>query len=587
MRPLRAYLLALVASVILPLLVLASLLTLDGAARQRRAMEAGVSQTAQALATSVEHELLRSVAALNVLAASPRLASGDLEVFREEAGAAMAQMPWSTVWVSDAGGRELMNLLAPSGSRLPSVADRSYAREALRTGHWAVSGLIQGRVSGQPNVTLVVPQPPEGKPRYLVGAALHPSAFDDLLASVNQKLRTATASIVGRDYVIIARNRDAARWVGQRAHESYIESLTDAPDGLTKTRTLEGDAVYAAYRRLPHSGWTVGMGVLASEVDEPLRHGLWVTGAVGLAALLVASMLAVMLSRRITRPMETLAATAKGIAVGRHGPVPNGSRIAEIAALAQALQLAAVATAERNQLAEQARCITAELEAAEIRERQQIARDLHDDLAQTLAAALIRLSSLQAHLDPEVARSATELAELVGRADHATRTLAQRLSPPVLYELGLVPALEWLAQQLELDYGLAVQVVDDSEPKALSPEAASIVFRGVRELLINVAKHAQTKTAIVTLCVTERRELLISVVDAGRGIDPSVAAGRIEPGRLGLRGVKERLAHLGGSFEIVALCGGGSKASIRLPLDGAAVACDCDGPCAKQDRLPH
>jgi signal transduction histidine kinase len=81
---------------------------------------------------------------------------------------------------------------------------------------------------------------------------------------------------------------------------------------------------------------------------------------------------------------------------------------------------------------------------------------------------------------------------------------------------------------------------------------------------------------LVTLSVVDGRELLIFVVDAGRGIDPSVAAGRIGPGRLGLRGVKERLAHLGGSFEIVAPSGGGSRAFLRVPLRAASAAHDFD-----------
>jgi signal transduction histidine kinase len=568
MRPLRAYLLALAVGVVLPLVALAALQAVDGAALQRKVMQAALVETSHALATSVEHELLRSVAALNVLAASPRLAARDLEGFREEARAAMRESPWYTVWVADTQGQQLMNLLVAPGDKLPSLSDRPYVVEALRTGHWAVSGLVQGRVTGRLNATLVVPLMQDGKPRFLIGAALRPGVLDEILSAVNQRLRTATASIVDRDYIIIARNRDAARWVGQRANESYIASLSDAPEGLARSRIMEGDPVYVAYRRLPASGWTVGMGVLASEVDEPLRRALWTTGLGGLFALLLAGLLAVLLSRRITVPMKALAETAQGIAIGHDGPVPEGSGIAEIATLARALAFAAEASHERKQLAEQARCITAELEAAEILERQQIARDLHDDLAQTLAAAQIRLAGLEAHGDQEVARAARELSLLIGRANHSTRAVAQQLSPPVLYELGLVPALEWMAQQLEVDFGLHVQVQDDGEPKPLSTEAASIVFRGVRELLINVAKHAQTRSATVSLAVVGERELLIQVVDAGRGIDPSVAAGRIAKGRLGLRGVKERLAHLGGSFDIAPLRSGGSRATLRVPLDG-------------------
>lgn len=566
-RPLRLYLLALVMGVAVPALLLAMVQAMEGTARQRAAIEAGLTNTSRVLATSVEHELLRSVAALDVLAASPRLAAGDFAGFREEARAAAARLPWYTVWLADAEGRQLMNLLAPLDAQLPSLADRPYVAEALGSGRWTVSGLIVGRVSGSQNVTVAVPQQPQpGKPRYVIGAALRPTTFNTLLESVNPFLHTATASIIGRDFIVIARNRDAERWVGQRAHANYIESLAEAPEGLARTTTLEGNAAYAAYRRLPDSGWTVGMGVLASEVEEPMWRTLRISAALGLCGLLLAGTVAVLLSRRIARPIKQLADTADGIARGHYDPAPVGSGIAEIETLARALQYAAQAARERDQLAEQARHITAELERVEIRERQQIARDLHDDLAQTLAAALIRLTVLQQHADPAVARRATELADLIQRANHSTRSLAEQLSPPALYELGLVPALEWLAQELENDYGLQVQIHDDGQPKPLSIEASSIVFRCVRELLINVFKHAQTPSASVRLSVEGEQTLVIHVLDAGRGIDPSAVAHEVGAGRLGLRAVKERLGHLGGSFHMASQPSGGSDVSLRLPL---------------------
>lgn len=566
MRPLRVYLLALVTGVVVPALALITVQAMDSAARQQALVEAGLANTSRALATSVEHELLRSVAALEVLAASPRLAAGDMAGFYAEARAAAARLPWYTVWLADASGQEVMNLLRPLGAPLPSLGDRPYFIEALRTGKWVASGLIVGRVSRQPNVTVAVPRLRPGEPGYVIGAALRPATFNALLESVNPVLKTATASVVGRDFIVIARNRDAERWVGQLAHADYIESLANAQEGLVRTKTLEGDIAYAAYSRLPDSGWTIGMGVLASEVEEPAWRALRTSAALGLCGLLLAGAVAVLLSRRITLPIKRLAATAEGIAMGRPDPPPTGSGITEIETLAQALQYAARATRERDQLAEQARHITAELENVEIRERQQIARDLHDDLSQTLTAALIRLSALQRHADPDVARRAGELADLLGRANNSTRSLAEQLSPPVLYELGLVPALEWLAQQLEKDYGLQVQIADDGRPKPLSVEASSIVFRCVRELLINVSKHAQTQAARVELGVEDGRDLVIHVLDAGRGIDPSAAMHYGGPGRLGLRAVKERLGHLGGEFRIAALPAGGSDASLRLPL---------------------
>lgn len=566
MRSLRAYLLALVVGAVVPLVVLTATHVMGSAARERQAIDAGLISTSRALATSVEHELLRSIAALQVLAASPRLASGDIAGFYSEAREAMAQLPWFTVWLAAADGRQVMNLLVPLGAPLPTVADRPYFIEALRSGKPAVSDLIIGRVSKQPNITVAVPRMKNGRVAFVIAAALQPATFNGILASAGEGLETATASVIGRDFVVIARNRDAQRWTGQRANENYISSLTDATEGVIRTATLEGDAVYAAYRRLPDSGWTVGLGVRAAEVEGPSRRALGTSAVLGLAGLLFAGTVAALLSWRISVPIRRLAAVADGIALGRHDAPPLRSNIVEIETLAKALQFAARATLERDELAEQARRITAELEGVEIRERQQIARDLHDDLSQTLSAAQIRLAALRMHADPEVVRSATAISELVGRANESTRSLAEQLSPPVLYELGLVPALEWLAHQLTKDYGLNVEIRDDGRLKPLSMEAASILFRCVRELLINVSKHAGTETACVTLAIENEQDLVVHVLDGGRGIDPSAAFRGIGQARLGLRAVRERLAYLGGVFKIAAVPGGGCDASMRLPL---------------------
>jgi signal transduction histidine kinase len=110
-------------------------------------------------------------------------------------------------------------------------------------------------------------------------------------------------------------------------------------------------------------------------------------------------------------------------------------------------------TAELRQLA-------AEMEAAESRERSEIARELHDDLGQMLAAVNIRLALLGRHPE-DVRQTADELSALVDRAQRCARSLAARLSPAVLNQLGLVPALEWLADEFRASHGLQVVVDDD------------------------------------------------------------------------------------------------------------------------------
>ncbi len=218
------------------------------------------------------------------------------------------------------------------------------------------------------------------------------------------------------------------------------------------------------------------------------------------------------------------------------------------------------------QRTDQLRALVADLEATEDRQRRQIARDLHDDLGQTLAAARIRLTALCDDRRDDVRLQANEVGALIDRASGAIHSLASQLSPDVLHELGLIPALEWLGEDIEQTFGLRVNMVDDGLPKPLAQEARSILYRAVRELLINVSRHAVTDSATME---SERRDgrIVIRVSDSGVGFDTAKVFG--EPRRgLGLISLQERLALLGGSAEVHSEPGEGCHCVLTAPLEG-------------------
>jgi len=219
---------------------------------------------------------------------------------------------------------------------------------------------------------------------------------------------------------------------------------------------------------------------------------------------------------------------------------------------------------------EQLRALAAELEAAEDNERRQIARDLHDDLGQILAAAQIRLAALCNDGSGEVRARAGEVGALIGRAHSAVRSLAAQLAPAVLHELGLMAALEWLGEEIEGTFKLKVAVIDDGEPKPLSQEGRSILYRAVRELLINVAKHARTDSAVVE-CDTVGDRIVVRVSDGGVGYDVTTVSNRPQRG-LGLISVRERLSNIGGTAEIRSTPGAGTVVTLSAALAGSASA---------------
>lgn len=204
------------------------------------------------------------------------------------------------------------------------------------------------------------------------------------------------------------------------------------------------------------------------------------------------------------------------------------------------------------------------LEAVEDRERRRIARDLHDDLGQTLAAARMRLSTLCHAERAQERQAAVEVARLIDQANRSTRSLAAQLAPSILYDLGLGPALEWLGKDIERTFGLKVVYIDDGQDKPLSVPVRSIMYRATRELLINAAKHASVAEAVV---VASRRGegVVIQVSDKGVGFDPLRVAVTSQSG-LGLLSVRERLSFVGGGVSISSSPELGTVVELSAPL---------------------
>jgi signal transduction histidine kinase len=144
--------------------------------------------------------------------------------------------------------------------------------------------------------------------------------------------------------------------------------------------------------------------------------------------------------------------------------------------------------------------------------------------------------------------------------------LVFELSPPILYELGFEPAMEWLAEHMQQQYGLVVSVEDDDHPKPLDNEARVLLFRAVRELLFNVLKHSQASCARV--CMRRAgKHMEVIVEDNGVGFAPDklgASSGKMEG--FGLFSIRERLNYFNGSMEIESTPGEVTRVILTLPL---------------------
>lgn len=216
----------------------------------------------------------------------------------------------------------------------------------------------------------------------------------------------------------------------------------------------------------------------------------------------------------------------------------------------------------------QLQAMTLELALAEERERDRIAGELHDQVGQSLILAKLKLDALTSRLSTESLESdAEEIARLLGEAIQDLRTLTFQIRPPLLASAGLEAALQWLGEEMKEDFGLLINFIDDGKPKPLKYEVRSTVFQAVRELLLNVAKHAGADRVQVKMD-REGDYLVIDIHDDGIGFDSCDTQRRTaKQGGFGLFNVRQRIECVGGSIVIASEVGNGTRATIKIPLD--------------------
>ncbi|MBW1686314.1 MAG: hypothetical protein JRS35_14770 [Deltaproteobacteria bacterium] len=345
------------------------------------------------------------------------------------------------------------------------------------------------------------------------------------------------------EFTLARREGDQIVWLlshrhGDLAVPSPIPLDTDLAEPMR--RALHGECgtvvgldyrgveVLAAYEFIVELGWGVVAKLDMREINEPfLRAGRLVAG---IALLVIAVGAGFIL--RVTSPL---------------------------------IRRVEARTDELREARDRLRASTSEALLSEDRERRNLAVDLHDGLSQLLTLASMRLALLRRSLEGQgLDPGVREVEQLVTEARERSESVTFQLCPPVLHDVGLAEAAHWLADDLKRRYGLDVGLDEDGQRWSLDEVTRISLFRSLRELLINVAKHAQTSEAHVRLW-GEGRLMLMSVEDQGAGFDQE----GIPPG-FGLFSIRERLNHLGGSMQIDSVPGVGTKIVVVAPMTAGA-----------------
>lgn len=225
--------------------------------------------------------------------------------------------------------------------------------------------------------------------------------------------------------------------------------------------------------------------------------------------------------------------------------------------------------------------LAVELERSEALERKKLSHEMHDGIAQSLAMAISHLSQLEDQGPGPAGKVGSDetaaprqklkaINSLIRQANEEARILIGHLSPPSLGHLGLAASLQWLADHMANQYGLCVDLRDDGQPKVLEDWRNDLVFRAVRELLINISKHAGVDRAEV-VCERIGEQINIMVSDEGCGFDAESVRSTNAGNKFGLFALSERMEHLGGELNIDSGPGRGTVVHLSLPMGDAGM----------------
>ena len=283
-------------------------------------------------------------------------------------------------------------------------------------------------------------------------------------------------------------------------------------------------------------------------VSAPVTAGELVILAAGLLALLLANLA---LLRPAFAPLDELADTMR-----RHDPLAPGVR-AQLSGDASVVALATTFNEMLDRLEQERRESARRALLAQEGERQRIARELHDEVGQTLTGVILQVEGLAAEIPDDLRPQLEELRETVRHGAEEVRTIARRLRPEALEELGLSSALAALASAFERQVKVRVER-DLAQAVEVSPEEELVIYRVAQEALTNVARHAEASRVRLELRA-EQDSIVLAVGDDGRGI-PADARDSAQ----GLRGMRERAMLVGAKLSIESQPGQGTV--IRLAI---------------------
>src|SRR5215813_3068157 len=330
---LRTHLIVFVLAALLPVLIFTFEMFRQKARLQHEAVERGMRDTVRALSLAVDREIGAVRAILETLAESPHLDTGNLRSFYELCRRTLANRKESRLMLFDRSGQQLLNTARPFGTMLPNsfqdsapaqtvdtypylpLGSPEFIKRTMETGELAVSDLFIALDSRRPTIGINVPVIRDGKNLHVLEMAFHPRALTDLL--LEERLPTDwIAALVDKQGVFIARTRAPERFVGQAGTADLLSQIAKSQEGWGTERTFEGIPVYHAFVKSNLTGWVTWVAVSQAVITGPINRSIAAWGIGAVILFLLGLTAAVIIGKRITTPITTLAGSASVIQRG-------------------------------------------------------------------------------------------------------------------------------------------------------------------------------------------------------------------------------------------------------------------------------
>lgn len=396
------------------------------------------------------------------------------------------------------------------------------------------------------------------------------SATPQTIEQFSQLLGTRAALYIG--------NSDGSLWTNLIKPVDYYNWDSSQLNKPIEHVKPNGRRFINAAKFISGTPWLVSVEFSRQLILESANQFLkWMIIA-GIILLIIGIFVAWIMSRNIIQPLNRLTDATSHIAEGHYSATGLG-RKDEVGKLARAFKVMSEQItearhrleqkiAEREEMNEQLRSLTAHLQNIREEERMHIAREMHDELGQLLTAFKMDISWLDKKLagsDAVIRNKLADMSKLTEDAVVFVRNLASELRPSMLDDFGLIPALEWHSKEFEKRFNVEVEFQPEMKELKTPPLIGTGLFRMYQESLTNIARHAEATKVIAVLQVTDGR-LYFSIRDNGKGF---VVATDNHKKTLGLLGMKERAAMIGGNLEINSSPGKGTLVLIIVPLNNA------------------